>query len=104
SAFQKKAGDLVVAGADAMEQVLHPGGGGGDAELLLDPGPPLLGVVGGPLGDLLSEPLDLGGPQPTRITPVVQGTQLVQALIAVDAEPVADLAGRDAQQFSDPFT
>ena len=88
----------MVAGADAMEQVLHPGGGVGDAELLLDPGPHLLGIVEGPLGDLLSEPLDLGGPQPTGITPVVSGAQLVQALVAVDAEPVADLTAGDAQE------
>ena len=44
----EEAGDLVVAGADAVQQVLHPGGGVGDAELLLDPGPHLVGVVEGP--------------------------------------------------------
>jgi hypothetical protein len=56
-----------------MEQVLHSGSGVGDAELLLDPGPHRLGIVEGPLGDLLLESLDSSGPQPTGITPVVQG-------------------------------
>jgi hypothetical protein len=56
-----------------MEQVLHSGSGVGDAELLLDPGPHRLGIVEGPLGDLLLESLDSRGPQPTGITPVVQG-------------------------------
>ena len=80
----------MVAGPDPMQQVLRPGGRVGHAELLLDPGPYLVGIVEGPLGDLLPEPLDLCGPQPTGITPVVQGTQLVQALVAEDAEPVSD--------------
>ena len=52
-------------------------------------------------GDLLSERLDLCGPQPTGIAPVVQCAQLVQALIAEDAEPVADLAAGDSQQLGD---
>ena len=94
----------MVAGADAMEQVLHPGGGVGDAELLLDPVPHLVGVVEGPLRDLLLEPLDLGGAEPTGITPVVSGAQLVQALVAVDAEPVADLTAGDAQEVSHLFS
>lgn len=91
----------MVAGADAMEQVLDPRGGVGDAELLPDPGPHLVGVVEGPLGDLLPEPIDLSGPQPTGIAPVVQRAQLLQALVAEDAEPVADLATGDAQQLGD---
>ena len=88
----------MVAGPDPMEQVLHPGGGVGDTEVLLDPGPHLIGVVETPLGDLLLEPLDLGGSQPTGIAPVVQCAQLVQALVAGDAEPIADLAAGDAQE------
>ena len=61
SAFQKKAGDLVIAGPDAVHQVPHPAGGVGDAEVFLDPGPHLLGVVEDPFGDLLLELLHLSG-------------------------------------------
>ena len=75
----------MVAGPDAVQQVLHPGGGVSDAEVLLDPGPHLLGVVEAPLGDLLLELLDLGGSQPTGIAPVVQGTQLVQVPVITSA-------------------
>src|SRR3954470_17347853 len=91
----EEAGDLVVAGPDAVQQVLHPGGGVSDPELLLDPGPHLIGVVEAPLGDLLLESLDLSGSQPTGIASIVQGTQLVQAFVAGDAEPVPDLAAGD---------
>src|SRR5262249_61929732 len=80
----EEAGDLVVAGPDAMEQVLHPGGGIGDAELLLDPGSHLVGVVEGPPGDLLLESFYLGGAEPTGIAPVVQGAECVQSLVAED--------------------
>ena len=93
----------MVAGPDAMQQVLHTGGGVGDAELLLDPGPHLLGIVEDPRGDLLPELLDLGRSEPTGIAPVVQGTELIQALVAVDAEPVPDLATGDTQQLGDLF-
>src|SRR5512135_3449036 len=103
SAFQKKAGDLVVVRPDAVQQVLHPRGGVADPEMLLDPGPHLLGVVEAPLGDLLLELLDLGGSQPTGVAVIVQGTQLVQALVAEDAEPVPDLAAGDAQQLGHLF-
>ena len=74
----------MVAGPDPVQQVLHPGGGVGDAELRLDPGPHLVGVVEAPLGDLLLEPLDVGGSQPTGIAPIVQGAEFVQALVAED--------------------
>jgi hypothetical protein len=94
----------VVAGPDAMEQVLHPGGGVGDAELLFDPGPHLVSVVEAPLGDLPLEPLDLGGSEPTGIAPIVQGAEFVQALVAEDPQPLADLACRDPRQFGDLFT
>jgi hypothetical protein len=90
----------VVDGPDAMPQVLHPGGGVSDTEVVLDPGPHLLGVVKGPLSDLLPESLDLGGSQPTGIASIVYGTQLVQALVAEDVEPVTDLAAGDTQQFA----
>src|SRR5512135_261340 len=86
-----------------MQQVLHTGGGVGDAELLLDPGPHLLGIVEGPRGDLLPELLDLGRSKPTAIAPVVQGTQWIQALVAGDTKPVPELAAEDTQQLGDLF-
>ena len=52
-------------------------------------------------GDLLLEPLDLGGPEAARIALVVQGAEFVQPLVAEDAEPLPDLAGRDPQQVGD---
>ena len=88
----------MVAGTDPVQQILHPGRRVGDTELLLDPGPHLHGVVKGPFGDLLAQLLDLCGSQPTGITVIVHGTQLVQALVAEDAEPVPDLAAGDPQQ------
>ena len=99
----EEAGDLVVAGADAAEQVLHAGGRVGDAEGLLDPGAHLVGVVEAPPGDLLLESLDLGGAEPTGIAPVVEGAECVQSLVAEDPQPLADLACRDARQFGDLF-
>ena len=86
----------MVAGPDAMHQVLHSGGVS-DAEVVLDPGAHLLGIVEGPFGDLLLELLHLSGSQPTGISPIAQGTQLVQAFVAEDAEPVTDLAARDTE-------
>jgi hypothetical protein len=52
-------------------------------------------------GDLLLEPLDLGRPEAAWIALVVQGAELIQPLVAEDAEPLADLAGRDSQRFGD---
>ena len=57
----------------------------------------------GPRGDLLLEPLDLSRSEATRIALVVQGAELIQPLVAEDAEPLADLAGRDTQEVGDHF-
>src|SRR3954469_16572646 len=50
---------------------------------------------------LLLEPPDLSRSEATRITLVVQGAELIQPLVAEDAEPLADLAGRDSHQLGD---
>src|SRR5512135_2266120 len=84
-----------------MQQILYPGRSVSDTEMLLDPGPHLLRIGEGPLGDLLLESLDLSRSQPTGISPIVQDAQLVQALVAEDAEPVSDVAAGDAQQVGD---
>ena len=59
----------------------------------MHPGADWLGVVERPRGDLLLEPLDPGGPEVARIALVVEGAELIEPLVAVDAEPLADLAG-----------
>ena len=97
----EEAGDLVVAGPDPAEQVLDARDRVGHAQGLLDPGADLLGVVEDPLGDLLLESLDLGGPEAARVALVVQGAESIEPLVAEDAEPLPDLAGRDPQQFGD---
>src|SRR5262249_32960736 len=60
--------------------------------------------VEAPLGDLPLEPLDLGGSEPTGIAAIVQGAEFVQALVAEDPQPLADLACRGPRQFGDLFT
>ena len=63
----------------------------------------MLGVVESSLGDLVLELLDLGGSESSGVTLVVQGAELLQPLIAEDAEPLADLAYGDPHQLSDLF-
>src|SRR4051812_39075577 len=99
----EEAGDLVVAGPDPAEQVLQARDRVGHAEGRLDPGADLLGVVERPRGDLPLEALDLGGPEAARIALVVQGAEFVEPLVAEDAEPLADLAGRDPQEVGADF-
>src|SRR4051794_917631 len=97
----EEARDLVVAGSDAVEQFLDARGRVGHTEGVLDPGADLLGGVKRPPGDLLLELLDLGRSEATGITPVVQGAEFGQALVAEDAEPLPDLASGDPHQFGD---
>src|SRR3954454_6592449 len=94
----EEARDVVLAGPDPVEQLLDARGRVRHTESLLDPGADLFGGVKRPLGDLLLELLDLGRSEATGITPVVQGAERVQALVAEDAEPLPDLASRDPQQ------
>ena len=91
----------MVAGPDPAEQVLDARERVGHAEGRLDPGADLLGVVEGPRGDLSLESLDLGGPEAARVALVVQGAEFVQPLVAEDAQPLPDLAGRDPQEVGD---
>jgi hypothetical protein len=91
----------VVAGPDPTEQLLDTRDRVGHAQGLLDPGADLLGVVEGPRCDLPLELIDLGGPEATRIALVVQGAEFTKPLVAEDAEPLPDLAGRDPQQSGD---
>src|SRR3954449_6352835 len=97
----EEAGDLVIAGPDPAEQALEARDRVGHAQGVLHPGADLLGVVKYALGDLLLEPLDLGGPEAARIALVVQGAEFVEPLVAEDPEPLPDLAGRDAQEVGD---
>src|SRR4051794_17342687 len=92
--------DLVVAGPDPAEQVLDARDRVGHAQGLLHPGADLLSVVERPRGYLPLEPLDLGRSEATRVALVVQGAELLQPLVAEDAEPLADLAGGDPRQLS----
>src|SRR3954453_16073480 len=77
------------------------GDGVSHAEGRLDPGADLLGVVERPRLDLLPESLDLGRPEATGIALVVQGAELIEPLVAEDAKPLPDLAGRDSHQLGD---
>src|SRR5688572_28066114 len=97
----EEARDLVIAGPDPVEQLLNTRGRVSHTEGVLDPGADLLGGVKRPLGDLLLELLDLGRSEATGITPVVQGAEFGQALVAEDAEPLPNLASRDPHQFGD---
>jgi hypothetical protein len=93
--------DLVIAGPGPAEQILDARDRVVHAPSLLHPGADLLGIVEHPRGDLLLEPLDLSRSEATRIALIVQGAELIQPLVAEDAEPLADLAGRDAHQSGD---
>src|SRR4051794_15770111 len=95
------AGDPVVAGPDPMEPVLDTRSRRGDVEGVPDPITHLLGVVKHPAGDRFLERFDLGRPEAAGVTAGVERAELVQAAIADDAEPLADLASRDAQQRGD---
>src|SRR5205823_4611676 len=80
----EKAGDLVIAGPDPMEQVLDTRGRIGDAEGVPDPITHLLSVVKRSAGDLGLELCDLGRPELARVAAVVERAQFVQAAIAED--------------------
>jgi hypothetical protein len=61
----------------------------------------LLGRVKSALGDLVLELVDLGGSESSGIALVMRGAELLQSLVAEDAEPLADLAWGDPHQVSD---
>src|SRR5262249_44563068 len=91
----QEAAHLVVADADALEQVLDPGGGVADGEGGLDPVAHLVGVAEAAGADLLSELSDLIGLQLARVALVVELAQRVEPSVAKGAEPLAQLAEAD---------
>src|SRR5262245_34661876 len=100
----QQASHLVVADADALEQVLHPTGRIADPEGIKKPLANLIGVAEAAGADLLLELVDLRGAELAGVALVVQSTQGVEPLVAIDAEPFAQLAVANAQQVSDVFT
>src|SRR5918997_3706670 len=97
----EEARDLVVAGPDPVEQLLDARDRVGHPKGVLNPDADLLGVVEDPLGDLLLELLAVGRSELARVPPIVQVAEFGQALVAEDAEPLADLACGDPYQFGD---
>src|SRR5262249_13164188 len=97
----QEAAHLVVADADPPEQVLHAAGRIADGEGVKKPLADLIGVAEGARGDLLFELVYLPGGELARVALVVQGTQSVDPLVAIDPEPFAQLAQADPQQVND---
>ena len=99
----QEAGDLVVADADPLEQVLHATGLVTDAEGVLKPLANLVGVAEATGADLVFELLDLARGKLAGVALVMEGTEVVEALVAIDPEPFAQLGETDSQQLSDFF-
>src|SRR4051812_25389436 len=99
--FPQEARHLVVADADALEQVLHPAGRVGGAESLLDPGADVIRITEAAGADFGLELINLAGGKFARVALVVQGTEGVEPLVAIDTKPFAQLAEADQQQLSD---
>src|SRR5450631_1606961 len=102
--FPEESSHLVVADADASEQILHSAGLVADAEGLLDPVANLIRVAEAARADFVSESIDLAGSEFARIALVVEGAEGVQPLVAEEAEPFAQLAEADPQHVSDFIT
>jgi hypothetical protein len=99
--FEKKARDLVVAAADALQQAL------GAAERISDLESPLKVIL-----DLASavefagfdfrlELFDLSGSEVACVPLVMEDQQVVETLVAEDAEPIANGASGGAKQSRD---
>jgi len=99
--FPQEAAHLVLADADPPEQILHPAGRIADAEGVLKPLANLLGVAEAARADLLFELVHLPGGELARVALVVESTQSVEPLVAIDPEPFAQLGEADPQQVSD---
>ena len=89
--------------SDPPEQILHPAGRIADAEGVLKPLANLIGVAEAAGADLLFELVHLRGGELARVALVVERAQGVEPLVAIDAEPFAQLGEADAQQVSDFF-
>src|SRR5262249_46480967 len=99
--FPQEARHLVVAGADAPEQVLDTAGGVPDTERLIDPEANLIGAAAAPRADLLLEALDLCCGEGARVAPVMQRAEGVEAAVAEHAQPVGELPHATAKQVGD---
>src|SRR5262249_30530938 len=64
----------------------------------------LIGVAEAAGADLLFELVDLGRGELAGVALVVQSTQSVEPFVAIDPEPIAQLAQANAQQVSNFFT
>src|SRR3712207_5584610 len=95
----EEAGGLVVADADAVQQVPHTPRGIADAKGLLDPVADLLGGQEATGGDLGLESLDLSRSEFARVALMAEGTQGLQPLSAKEPEPLADLPFGDTEEF-----
>src|SRR5215216_3114255 len=96
--FPQEARHLVVADADALEQVLDPGGGIADGEGGLNPVADLVGVAEAARADLGFELLDLLRGKFAGVALVVDRAEGVEPFVAKDPEPFAQLGKPDAQQ------
>ena len=97
----EEAGGLVVADADAMQQVPHPPGRISDVKGLVDPVTDLLGGEEAAGGDLGLESLDLGRLEIAGVPLMVQETQGLEALGAIETEPLADLPLGHTEELGD---
>src|SRR5262249_32062988 len=94
-------GHLVIAGADAAQQLLDATGGVQDTERFLDPEADLIGVAEASRADLVLEALDLSGGEVARVAPVVKGAEGIEAAVAEQAQPHGKLPHATAEQVRD---
>ena len=99
--FPEKASGRVVAATDTVQKASHATGRIAHPEGLRDPVADLLGGEGAAGGDLLLEAFHLGGAELAGIAPPAERAEGVQPLSSIEAEPLADLAGGDAEVVSD---
>src|SRR5262249_24067356 len=92
---------LVVADADAVQQVTHPARRVGDVKSLLDPVADRLRGQEAARSDVGLELLDLDRAELADTAPILEGTESVQTLGAVETKPLADLPRGDAEEFGD---
>src|SRR5262245_9459630 len=96
----QEAAHLVVADADAFEQVLDAAGRVADLESVIEPLTDLIGAAERAGADFAFELSNLVGGKFARVTLVVQDTEGVEPLVAKDTKPFTQLAQTDAQQLS----
>src|SRR5262249_48597741 len=99
--LEEEARRLVEAAPQALQQSLGAAERIGDPEGGLNPLPDLPRTAESPGLDLSPELLGLGGCEFAGIALIVEGTEGVQPLLAIEAEPVADGARAHAEQVGD---